>query len=1489
MSSPLTPRTKFRNVVSDINATDNEGRTQLWVAANGGQEAAVGQLLSAPGIDVNAANNEGQTPLWAAAREGHEAVVGQLLSTPGIDVNAAGYSGLTPLWAAANGGHKTPLWAAANGGHEAVVGQLLSAPGIDVNAAGHNGQTPLWAAARKGHKVVVGQLLSAPGIDVNAANSKGYTPLWAAANGGHKTPLWAAANGGHEAVVGQLLIAPGIDVNAANNEGQTPLWTAANGGHKTPLWAAANRGHEAVVGQLLSTPGIDVNAANNEGQTPLWTAANGGHEAVVGQLLSAPGIDVNAANNEGQTPLWTAANGGREAVVGQLLSAPGIDVNAARPRFQKPPWEAAREGHKAVVGQLVSASRIVRAAGYRGQPPLWAAANRGHEAVVGQLLSTPGIDVNAAGYSRQTPLWAAANGGHKAVVGQLLSAPGIDVNAAGYSRQTPLWAATNGGHEAVVGQLLSTPRIDVNAANNEGKTPLWAAANGGHEAVVGQLLSTLGIDVNAAGYSGQTPLWAAANGGHEAVVGQLLSTPGIDVNAAGYSRQTPLWAASRKGHKAVVGQLLRAPGIDVNAAEHEDMNNPAFLLKRQGELLSKAQEKTVSRAASESQNRSTQVTFGNHNTGFQLGVGNSRVSGISFEGKGTKDTYGRTQLFAAEKELGEEVNLLVPAISQDKLRESVNSDVSPETMQSTLAGGRIEDIKRLLDQHFNAVAKEDFIWLQELREHGYETEEIAQLLATEQNDSPWIYFEPRHLPREVIIPDHHEAFCVHMGGQEVRYGTGSISSTISMDRKDYRLSWTSDNESLTYIEELCGIAGVVPNTRDLSKQVGSVKFVEEDGTLTASVSFHFDSKAEKEYKLSGHNDRALSKVAVEHSSNILQALGNLCSAIAHAQRSGICCDSFTVLQFSIISAQEVIELCHIRVTVILDLYSKFASFLANPEVKGGNIQHLMLDALDCGKGIFQEATLSSFTTATFEGILDYYSLAVQFLSLGFSSYIKAHVGAIQPFFLDTSLSVIKLFGLQDKERQSPRLTASLHRLTCLDDMIQNHVLVFGEGQAKKQETQKSYDLLASPEDLVDTWGPGQFVTSSSTTRTHTLTAIMIGGGVVKPTAENNMVLHWSSNVEPRHKFSVHFSKTEKVLIAGGVKVNTACQSNKTEIWSSFIGSLENLGTAADYWQFTEFQAGVAVMGQQFAGGQLQFNKTWTWHPGNSWKRQHLSLLADELPFNELDRPWGLQVSACTGVARRVPLRMLLADTMPTFAGNLALPSGWTTLQQRGIIEALEKGSRTLKLWYDELCNLPNFQDLQILTKRLIRYILLVLRDTGIDRDHKTFLIACPQGYLTGQPISMCLPVPCENASSWAKILRDSENCATFACMTNLCLESQEHKCHQTHPWHCPSLDTAVQQLRLRKEPITMSPQAWNLEVDSLYWIGIPESGLQARVVKSADSPFPRLHISKSGVPEKTRARLGTMSRLFGPKMNRLREKQIETWPAEDVLILSQSK
>ena len=59
---------------ADINKADDDGVTQLYIAAELGQEAIVRALIEA-GADVNKATDNGWTPLYIAAQEGHTAIV----------------------------------------------------------------------------------------------------------------------------------------------------------------------------------------------------------------------------------------------------------------------------------------------------------------------------------------------------------------------------------------------------------------------------------------------------------------------------------------------------------------------------------------------------------------------------------------------------------------------------------------------------------------------------------------------------------------------------------------------------------------------------------------------------------------------------------------------------------------------------------------------------------------------------------------------------------------------------------------------------------------------------------------------------------------------------------------------------------------------------------------------------------------------------------------------------------------------------------------------------------------------------------------------------------------------------------------------------------------------------------------------------------------------------------------------------------------------
>jgi len=163
------------------------------------------------------------------------------------------------------------------------------------------------------------------------------------------------------------------------------------------------------------------------------------------------------------------------------------------------------------------------------------------------------------------------------------------------------------------------------------------------------------------------------------------------------------------------------------------------------------------------------------------------------------------------------------------------------------------------------------------------------------------------------------------------------------------------------------------------------------------------------------------------------------------------------------------ELCWVQVASVLILKSELTSFLYGLRVKG---------AENCNypPPLSPIRFFSLFQTAyhfqTSESCLNYYSLITQFLILGFASYINAHVGSLHQFFLDTPLSVVKLFGIEDPENQSPSITASLYRLTCLEAMIQKPVFAFREDRVKDYNRLACYDMLASPEDLVDTWDLG---------------------------------------------------------------------------------------------------------------------------------------------------------------------------------------------------------------------------------------------------------------------------------------------------------------------------------------------------------------------------------------------------------------------------------
>ena len=152
-------------------------------------------------------------------------------------------------------------------------------------------------------------------------------------------------------------------------------------------------------------------------------------------------------------------------------------------------------------------------------------------------------------------------------------------------------------------------------------------------------------------------------------------------------------------------------------------------------------------------------------------------------------------------------------------------------------------------------------------------------------------------------------------------------------------------------------------------------------------------------------------------------------------------------------------------------------------------------------------------------------------------------------------------------------------------------------------------------------------------------------------------------------------------------------------------------------------------------------------------------------FHFLKQSWGLQVSFCTSVARRVSLRELVADLLPIFTNPLKQDEWQELLNKHQIIHAFMH--EDLFAWLRTLS--PSLQD-YILT--LVRTILEQLQHTGLDRQKTSLIIAWPQEGDTQRG----LRIPCKAQTCWAHIIADAEDCATFAYMTPKCLETNHLKC-----------------------------------------------------------------------------------------------------------------
>lgn len=170
---------------------------------------------------------------------------------------------------------------------------------------------------------------------------------------------------------------------------------------------------------------------------------------------------------------------------------------------------------------------------------------------------------------------------------------------------------------------------------------------------------------------------------------------------------------------------------------------------------------------------------------------------------------------------------------KSSLQKLVKVRCSPQMLHSVIRLGNVDTMRGLLERHFEAVAVKELEWLQELRSIGYGFYEITELLLDEMSKSPWIFLKQPE-PHEVFIrPDFHASNCVHQGGKVTDLAPRLVTTELE-NTEDLKKT----------IAEHCGLAGVVPKSRDYKTWTGLVTLFGK-GQSTASITYGIlDSRRE---------------------------------------------------------------------------------------------------------------------------------------------------------------------------------------------------------------------------------------------------------------------------------------------------------------------------------------------------------------------------------------------------------------------------------------------------------------------------------------------------------------------------------------------------------------------------------------------------------------------------------------------------------------------
>ena len=516
-----------------------------------------------------------------------------------------------------------------------------------------------------------------------------------------------------------------------------------------------------------------------------------------------------------------------------------------------------------------------------------------------------------------------------------------------------------------------------------------------------------------------------------------------------------------------------------------------------------------------------------------------------------------------------------------------------------------------------------------------------------------------------------------------------------------------------------------------------------------------------------------------------------------------CCESFTIL-VKASSRPRTVMVKRIAVSLLLKLCEALdQSTVASDTNSSSWTQPLakactdFLEELEGGEMVRKYLHGSLGNGVSPHRCLHLCALITQMAAIGIVTYSRGHS---REFYTSALSRPIDSFVLLGSESVGPTLHAERLELECMGKMLGRRVWVFHLDKHLIGNTAETFYLATSVEDMLDTWGGS--ISIEDVVEPVGL-SLSVGGGSIVTVKSNDggfdmaqdgeLCCHWT----PRLGLSIHsqdLDRADRRLLIGATSVNNKCLL-KAEVYQKALsgGALTSMGTRAPGWKTT---GRAANLGIGFHGATVGVAGTQTKDDGRSLKVKIFQDWDRTTDLRVLNRLCGLEVSLCTGIARRLPLRELFYGEVLEYL-RLGLPGEWAKIQSI-VTDIPGKSEEEFGEWLSLLTDLQT----EVMQKATV-LLLLAMEYTGVERGGHTLTLWWPEKH---EATPRGLQIKKEQYSGknpWIPMFQDPERCVIFGLATPRCLEHHGVKtCQNTTP---PANCEAVKEVMLDTSLIPATP------------------------------------------------------------------------------------